>query len=754
MPAAAVNMMDQTDSLDITGTTQTIPSVSGSGTIYLSQADLQVTGNSTFSGNLVSFFSGQLDVQSGTFSFGALSDNSAYFGLLEADPGATLAVYNGASLGEGSVLLTGGTLESKASFQSDTSIALAYNDSTINTDSGTTLTQSGVIRGNAAISKNGTGTLILANPDNSYVGLTINEGTVATGSAASSPATTPLGIGPVTLSGGTLALQAGSASFPLNAVGFNQDVVVENTATNIQQAVTIAFDSTNNTSGFAFYENGYQGHNTGLPQNPSFVSATNGAVSFTLQPYTSNNVLLISGNGGQGTLQLSHPGSFNTVSFLAAAANGIASTQVQLNFTDGSDAIFSEAVPDWFTAIPAALSINGRLNLIDGSFDNEGSGFPQLYDFDLTLPAGDTNKTLLSVNFTDTSGGLLGIFALSGNATNPNAMQTYDNDVDVTSDSTISVTGSPVAQMGNLTIGSNTLFVTGNPNAQLQFVNSFIEGNAIFDVAANTQLVLNGFLGAGGITKNNTGLLTVVEPDYTGSIAVNAGKMIVEGNLQNVDVAIAAAGTLQISNGSGLQYFTSLNIATGGLLDLGNNLLILSYAPGTQAAIDATIRGYLVSGYAHGGWNGPGIDSSAIVNHSYGLGYADGADGVVAGLVSGQIEVSYTLYGDANLDGVVSGDDFTILTGNLGKQVTGWDKGDFNYDGVVNGDDFTLLIDNLGKQASGANITLPAADYAAIDAFAAANGLMADVPEPASASILAISFITMFARQRRRILPT
>jgi hypothetical protein len=197
----------------------------------------------------------------------------------------------------------------------------------------------------------------------------------------------------------------------------------------------------------------------------------------------------------------------------------------------------------------------------------------------------------------------------------------------------------------------------------------------------------------------------------------------------------------------------SLTISSGAMLDLTNNIVMIDY--GSNADPISTIAGYLKTGYANGQWNGLGIDSSsAAANPRYGIGYADGADHIVAGLSSGQIEVAYTLYGDANLDGLVNGDDFTILTDNLGKAVSGWDKGDFNYDGLVNGDDFTLLTDNLGKAANGATVILSAADYAAIDAIAAANGLMADVPEPASASILAISFITMFARQRRRILPT
>jgi hypothetical protein len=113
--------------------------------------------------------------------------------------------------------------------------------------------------------------------------------------------------------------------------------------------------------------------------------------------------------------------------------------------------------------------------------------------------------------------------------------------------------------------------------------------------------------------------------------------------------------------------------------------------------------------------------------------------------------IDYAVYGDANLDGVVSGDDFTILTGDLGKSNSAWDKGDFNYNGIVAGDDFTLLAQSLGSFQNLPTGGLPAADLAAIDAFAAANGLQADVPEPASLGLLAIGTLGVLFRRRSRV---
>ncbi len=193
----------------------------------------------------------------------------------------------------------------------------------------------------------------------------------------------------------------------------------------------------------------------------------------------------------------------------------------------------------------------------------------------------------------------------------------------------------------------------------------------------------------------------------------------------------------------------SLTLTGTAGFDMANQRMFITY--GANSDPIATIRAYLTTGRNGGSWTGLGIQSSsAAANSSYALGYADSADdGNPAGLASGTIEIMYTLLGDANLDGVVSGDDFSILAANLGKSVSGWDAADFNYDGVVNGDDFAALVDNLGKQANGANVVLPASDLAAIDAFAATNGLMADVPEPAALGLIVLGGAAILCRRRQ-----
>ncbi len=141
-----------------------------------------------------------------------------------------------------------------------------------------------------------------------------------------------------------------------------------------------------------------------------------------------------------------------------------------------------------------------------------------------------------------------------------------------------------------------------------------------------------------------------------------------------------------------------------------------------------------------------------IGSGTYSIGYADGADNVVAGLPSGELEVAYTLAGDANLDGKVDSADFGILADNYGASGAVWDEGDFNYDGKVDSADFGILAVNYGQSAGSNADVVTAADWSALDAFASANSItISSVPEPGAIGVLAGIGLAACARRRRRI---
>jgi autotransporter-associated beta strand protein len=295
------------------------------------------------------------------------------------------------------------------------------------------------------------------------------------------------------------------------------------------------------------------------------------------------------------------------------------------------------------------------------------------------------------------------------------------------------VTFSDSAPSSSLNVSLNTTvspyLVTVNSNTN----NYSISGTG--SIAGTTALV-----------KTGSSTLTLSTANtFTGPITVSGGTLVV-----NAHNALGTKNPLSISNGAkvklatstGLATFSSLSITTNGMFDIGNSHVIINYGANDPIA---SITALLMTGFNAGAWNGAGgITSSAIAsNPGYGIGYADSADaGNPAGLASGQIEVAFTLLGDANLDHTVNGVDFGILAANFNKGVTGWDKGDFNYDNTVNGVDFGDLAANFNKGAASAS------DISALDAFAAANGLLADVPEPASLGLIAIGNSLLLARRR------
>jgi len=89
--------------------------------------------------------------------------------------------------------------------------------------------------------------------------------------------------------------------------------------------------------------------------------------------------------------------------------------------------------------------------------------------------------------------------------------------------------------------------------------------------------------------------------------------------------------------------------------------------------------------------------------------------------------------GDANLDGVVNGQDFTAWADHYG-QAGGWLEGDFNADGFVDGGDFTLWADNYGSTGLAAG---------------GAGMAAASVPEPGVLAALAVGAAAILLRRSK-----
>ncbi|MGA2440237.1 MAG: fibronectin type III domain-containing protein [Tepidisphaeraceae bacterium] len=230
------------------------------------------------------------------------------------------------------------------------------------------------------------------------------------------------------------------------------------------------------------------------------------------------------------------------------------------------------------------------------------------------------------------------------------------------------------------------------------------------ELAANFNQGVN--LNASGLVAGSGAIYTITGSLGAQTLDILSGTVTLTSDLS----ALLPKYSLKIETGANVvlasdQHIGALQLVASGNLDVRNYTVFINY--GSNADPIAAIAGYIKSGYNGGGWNGPGIISTAARTPTnsllYALGYADGKDGVVSGLSSGQIEIKYTRLGDANLDGLVNAADFTILAANFNQSVTGWDQGDFNYDGLVNAADFTDLAANFNQGASGASVAWSAA---------------------------------------------
>ena len=308
-----------------------------------------------------------------------------------------------------------------------------------------------------------------------------------------------------------------------------------------------------------------------------------------------------------------------------------------------------------------------------------------------------------------------------------------------------------LAGAGSLTLQASTGSAAVNVQAGTQIIQlpTIFASNTTLNVASWTTLDLtNAVTVNSGATVTQSGTGTV---NYSNIVTVLTGAALSFGNSTHANTLnVSSGGKASVAGGSASVVEVN-NLSNSGTIDVQNGELLVNYGSGTDPF--STLVAEVKSGYAGGTWTGAGINSSHAASSSghYGVGIADSKDGVVKGLAAGQVEIKFALYGDVNLDGVVNGTDFGILAANFGKATTGaWDHGDFNYDGSVNGSDFGLLAANFGKTASGSAIELPASQWAALDAFAVANGLTSALPEPGSIALLGIAASGLLARRRNR----
>jgi hypothetical protein len=290
----------------------------------------------------------------------------------------------------------------------------------------------------------------------------------------------------------------------------------------------------------------------------------------------------------------------------------------------------------------------------------------------------------------------------------------------------------------------------------------------------NGKVIFDGGLAAAPVPAPlPAGLLTSVSkslaeptPD-TPSVTLTGASTLVAPYLRNQSLtlsgsaaapAVAAMRPKVLGGRTSVLTALTIPVTAGqpvGRLDLADTTLILDYAAVDPSPL-ATIRDLVTAGFHAGDWLGNGVtSSSAALDRTRALGYADaaavlpftGGSATFAGIVvdPSSVLVRYTVAGDATLDGVVNFDDLLALAKGYNKAAAVWSQGDYNYDAVVNFDDLLILAKNYNKVQPVAAIPGAAPELAADVASA-----FAQVPEPSAAVLIAACGFAVSTRRTAR----
>ena len=259
---------------------------------------------------------------------------------------------------------------------------------------------------------------------------------------------------------------------------------------------------------------------------------------------------------------------------------------------------------------------------------------------------------------------------------------------------------------------------------------------AVGVVPGETATINSALVGAFGLTKLDGGTLVLGGTNaYVGDTTVGAGVLTFGlSHRYGFDLTVAGGARAVLSPrpagmGARTLQVDGLALGAGGTLDLNDNDLVVD--SGAFAPIQAAV----FTGFDNPA--GPGIVSStsdgsqilALFDNTF-IGATDWNGGTIS---AGAIVGKYTYFGDLNIDGQVTGDDYTVVDANLGTDPAvgvEWISGDANLDGVVTGDDYTVIDANLGL---GAGNPLSAAA----------------VPEPAI-GVAALGVALLLGRRKRR----
>jgi len=419
-------------------------------------------------------------------------------------------------------------------------------------------------QGNGLI-KAGNGIMSLSGNSTYQGGTTISAGTLAvSGIQGSGLATQPLGTGTVTLNGGTLALQGQTAAVQGLAANFYDQPGGVNQANfnnlpafqshfSIQTPTVGPVNTTTGGKTNLDYGNGAGGNASPFSANPPGGDSANYGYTTTAN-YEATFTGYIS-IPAAGTYTFTTQSDDGSVVFIDNNYNPV----VANNFFQGFNAKSGTYTFASAGLYPIAIGYN------------QGGGGQGFY-VAMSPPGGNSNIILNAQVF-------------SAGSTYANS-QIYANNVNVTANSTIDVSNSPAAFLGNLSIGQNTLNLTGTSGTSVSVNSMNLTGNATLNTAAGTTFKsgpvsddFNTSVTARSLTKNGNGSLILNSAGtYSGGTIINAGTVTIGQSSALGTGAVTLNGGVLSLTSAGTAGFNNYALNGNGAptLDPTNTILTLT----------------------------------------------------------------------------------------------------------------------------------------------------------------------------------
>ena len=294
------------------------------------------------------------------------------------------------------------------------------------------------------------------------------------------------------------------------------------------------------------------------------------------------------------------------------------------------------------------------------------------------------NNAVTAVQCLTFASNATGSYALSGNAMTVGAEGIVNN------------SSSAQSVSSDLTLGASQTFNAAN--AALSFGGTINAGNNTLSVSGGNAVTINGAISGAGasLAKSGSGNLTLGGTNtYTGATSVNAGTLIVNGNISSSATTVSSGATL---GGSGT--LGAVTVAAGATLAPGNS-------PGTLNTATLT------------------LDDASVLSFEL-----NPTNETVGSNINDLVSVTGNLTLDGILNVVATSGDFLATEGMVWRL--------FNYTGTL-----TNNLVSLGSMP-----TLSGGNYWHLDTVTAGEVKLMVIPEPTVVTLGGLGALFLLRRRR------